>query len=345
MDIRPAGWETPVEGFAVETCDGLIFTVKGLVHPPRRTIAYLRYVPDDVGDRRRDGRGYRRVYRFADQLAELRARELPYLTHDPAFGVRLQTVPDADVCRVHDPRARLRELAVREPDGELEQAAVAFCDLLEQAAAVEVSALGITGSLLFGLQNDASDLDIVVYGGDACRAVHGALGRLFDDDGSQVQRPDRVGLAAIAAGHREDTPISDADFQRLQARKVNEGRFRGRTWFVRFVRRPDEVRDRYGDPRYEPLGAATIRGRIDDASDALFTPCSYVVGDAETVEGATVPATCEVVSFRGRFSDQARRGEVVHAKGTLERVIRRAGPASARLTVGAPGDFLVSRPG
>ena len=42
-----------VEGFAVETLEGLIFTVKGMVHPPHRLIAYLRFMPDAEGDRKR----------------------------------------------------------------------------------------------------------------------------------------------------------------------------------------------------------------------------------------------------------------------------------------------------
>ncbi len=301
-------------------------------------------MPDETGDRRRDGRGYRRVYHFAEQLAELRARKLEYVAYDPAFGVRLQTVPDAEVRRVHDPRARLRELATQGPDGELEDAALAFCKLLERAAGVGAGAFGVTGSLLFGLQNAASDLDIVVYGERECRAVHGALRRLMGEEDSPLQPPTGAELAAIAARHREDTPISDEDFVRLQARKVNEGRFRGRTWFVRFVQRPDEVRERYGDPRYEPLGTATVRGLVDDAAEALFTPCRYLVGDVETEDGAAAPASCEIASFRGRFSDQARRGEHVYARGTLERVIWGGGPVTARLTVGAPGDFLVSHP-
>ena len=39
------------EGDYVETFDGHIFDVKGLVHPPRKVIAYLKYVPDLFGER------------------------------------------------------------------------------------------------------------------------------------------------------------------------------------------------------------------------------------------------------------------------------------------------------
>ena len=50
-------------------------------------------------------------------------------------------------------------------------------------------------------------------------------------------------------------PFSFSDFCRHQERKVNEGRFRGRPFFVRFVVQPEEVGERYGEPyRSFPLG-------------------------------------------------------------------------------------------
>jgi predicted nucleotidyltransferase len=335
-----------VEGFAVETTDGLIFTVKGVVHPPAAVVAYLRYVPDPGGDRGRAGRRYRRVYRFADQQAELRARGLSYLAHDPMFGVPLQAVPLADVRCVYDPRRRLDELAQAGPADVLEESALALVETLRAAAGVARSALGLTGSLLFGLHNADSDIDIVVYGDVESRAVHRALGDLLDTPGAPVRRPRGEELDAIHAVHRDETPLSPSDFVRLQAAKVNEGRFGGRAYFVRFVKRPEEVRERYGDPRYEPAGRALLKARIRDDADALFTPCRYIVDDVVFVEGEAAAELLEIVSFRGRFADQARRGETVVAQGELETVISRDSNAYARLVVGGrPGDYLLSRPG
>ncbi|HSL96433.1 MAG TPA: hypothetical protein VLA35_11055, partial [Thermoleophilia bacterium] len=82
-----------VEGFAVETRDGLVFTVKGVVHPPERRIAYLRYAPDPHGDRERGGRRYRKLRGFAEQLEALEGQGEAYLTFDPVAGAVLQGVP------------------------------------------------------------------------------------------------------------------------------------------------------------------------------------------------------------------------------------------------------------
>jgi len=332
------------EGFAVETVEGLIFTVKGLVHPPDRVVAYLRYLPDPQGEREREGVRYRRVYHFREQEDVLLARYPAYLVHDPVFGVRLQEVPLRLIRTVYDPCRYLADLRQRGAADPVEEDALGLADLLRQASGVPWGDLGISGSLLVGMHQLGSDVDLVVYGEAAGRAVHAALRRLLDDPAGPLRHPNQRELAALHATHRPDTPLSFADFARLQARKVNEGRFRGRECFIRFVKRPSEVGERYGDRRFEPLGPATIQARVTDDREAIFTPCRYAVEDATFREGAAVPDLREVVSFRGRFSDQVRAGEWAVARGSLERVVPRAGPPYHRLVVGgAAGDYLLAR--
>ena len=331
-----------LEGAAVETAAGLIFTVKGVVHPPDRVVAYLRYVPDPRGERVRGRERYRRVYSVAEQQEALSALGLSYRTDDPALGVPIEAVPWADVARVYDPRERLQRLRAAGPDGPLAADALALAELLRAAAGVPPAALGLTGSLLFDLHAPASDIDLVVYGEHECRRVHAALARLLDDPSAPVERPRGEELAAIHAVHREDTPLSAADFARLQAGKVNEGRFAGRPYFVRFVKLPAEVPERYGDPRFVPAGRALVEARVVDDRDALFTPCRYAIGEARYLEGARADDLREVVSFRGRFADQARAGQRIRAFGAVERVVWRDGRETTRLVVGGrPGDYLL----
>jgi uncharacterized protein len=331
-----------LEGAAVESRDGLIFTVKGVVHPADRVIAYLRYVPDPRGERVRGGVRYRRVYSAADQQEALRSRGLSYRTDDPELGVPVDAVPWSQVVRLYDPRGRLAQLRSARPVDALAADALDLTGLLREAAGVPPSALGLTGSLLFGLHAATSDIDLVVYGDEPCRRVHAALMRLLDDPSAAVARPGEEELAAIHAVHREDTPLSAADFARLQAGKVNEGRYAGRPYFVRFVKLPGEVPGGWGDPRFVSLGGALMEARVVGARDALFTPCHYAVADASPLDGGPAEEVSELVSFRGRFADQARAGQRVRAQGTVERVIWRDGHATVRLVVGGrPGDYLL----
>lgn len=332
-----------VEGFAVETEQGGIFTVKGIVHPPDRIVAYLRYVPDPAGDRERDGRRYRRVYRFEEQEDILRERWPAYLIDDPMSGVVLHTVPRGDVRLVYDPCFRLQGLLQRGPDHPLEETAIALATLLARASGVPLRALGLTGSLLVDLHNASSDVDIVVYGTEECGAVHTSLIALLDDRTSPVRRPEGEELAAIHAAHNAHTPLSLSDFARLQAGKVNEGRFEGRSYFIRFVKRSYEVPERYGDPRYELLGPAWIRARVEDDADAMFTPCRYVVRDVTILQGPTTADVREIVSFLGLFADQAKAGDWVLARGRLERIVSGEVTRSCRLIVGGQrDDYMLS---
>ncbi len=335
-----------LEGAAVETAAGLIFTVKGVVHPPDRVVAYLRYVPDERGERLRGLKRYRRVYSVTEREEALGALGLSYRVDDPMLGVPVEAVPWGDVTRVYDPRERLQRLRDTGSDGALAEDALALAELLRDAAGVPGTALGLTGSLLFDLHTADSDIDLVVYGDGECRRVHAALTRLLGDPSSAVRRPRGEELAAIHAMHREDTPLSAADFARLQAGKVNEGRFAGRPYFVRFVKLPGEAPERYGDPRFAPAGRALVEARVVDDRDALFTPCRYGIGEPRFLEGPRMADLGEVVSFRGRFADQARTGQRVRACGALERVVWRGRPDTTRLVIGGrPGDYLLGLEG
>lgn len=332
------------EGFAVETVEKLIFAVKGLVHPPDRLIAYLRYLPDPAGNRIREGVTYRRVYRFKEQHQIIQTQYPVYLHDESAFGIRMQSVPVRRIQHVYDPRDRLTYIYTYGPKDLLEESALALVNLLAQTANVPLENLGISGSLLYGLHHSTSDIDLVVYGETESRAVYRALRYLLGNPSDSVRSLDRDQLISLHASHRPEVPLTFADFARLQSRKVNEYLFKEFQCFTMFVKWPDEWGERYSDPSFEQLGSAKILARVKGDRDSIFTPCRYLIGDVIFLMGGPESDLKEVISFRGLFSDQARAGEWVLAKGSLERVIPQSAPVYYRLTVGGQvGDYLVSR--
>ena len=74
---------------------------------------------------------------------------------------------------------------------------------------------------------------------------------------------------------------------------------------------------------------------IVDESEAIFTPCTYKIRNVEILEGSSIkdPIT-EIVSFRGRFCEQALRDEIIIAQGKIERVQKRDGHTNLRLLLG-----------
>jgi predicted nucleotidyltransferase len=329
-----------IEGYYVESIEGLLFAVKGLVHPPQAVVAYLRYAPDPEGERRREGLPYRRLYHFEEQEKLLRERCPACLFDDPVFGERLQGVPRERIRQVYDPCLKLAGFRQREGLDELEEKAIVFADLLAGRAKVPENSIGISGSILVGLHTPRSDVDLVVYGSENCQAVHGVLRELLDEPGGEVRSLNEEEMRALYAFRSQDTPMSFEDFTRLEGRKVIQGRFRGCEYFLRFIKASSEAGERYGDRRYTSLGQAEIEATVADATEAIFTPCTYRVEDARFIDGPEVDDLREIASFRGRFCEQAREGERFSARGKLERVVTREGEVYHRLLLGGRGDSL-----
>ena len=337
-----------IESFYVETLEGFFFAVKGLEHPAERLVAVLRYVPDlEKGDRRKGKRRYHRLYRFGEQERFIKATCPHYLAFDPIFRTSLQSVPGSSVRRIYDPRIRLQKLLRAPGKTEIEEDAAAFAFLLQKKSKVVRSSMGITGSLLIGLHKESSDIDVVIFGKCDCLKVFQALRELLDADScSELCRVDAAGMSELYAQRLADTRMDFEDFVRLESRKVNQGRFRNRTYFIRFVKEKPETGNGYGCLHYTPVGRANISASVSDDGDSIFTPCRYGVSGAYSLDGDPLPDLKEIVSFRGRFCEQARAGESIVAAGTLERVRNRQGDIWCRLLLGnLPEDTMVVRNG
>jgi len=330
------------EGDLVETWDGNIFDVKGLVHPSKKIIAFIRFTPDPKGDRKRDGVTYRKVYPLHERYELLKERFPQYLVYDRVFNEWLCEVPIEAIQHYYNPVDHLRKLRQKRQLTPLEKAALHFAELLKKNAHVSWSVLGVSGSLLVGLQTPKSDIDIIVYGSQNCYKVYDSLRTLVNDKDGSVKSYSKGELRRLFDFRSKDTAMKFEDFVRTESRKVLQGKFQNRDYFVRCVRDWKEIKERYGAVRYKPIGYAKIRARVVDNSQMIFTPCRYKIGNVETVEGTHGKDAGEIVSFRGRFCEQARKGEVVVAQGKVERVQELGGREHYKLVLGnKTSDFMV----
>ncbi len=324
-----------IESYYLETQEGLFFAVKGLEHPPDRLISVLRYAPDPIkGDRKRRGIAYRRLYHFGEQEQFLQSFYPHFLAYDPVFQTTLQSVPKSLIRRVYDPVARLQEMSQDKLATTAEEEAVAFAALLQKQSGVPLSDIGISGSLLIGLHTEHSDLDISVIGSQSCKRIYRTLRRLLNDRSMEdLSRFEMDGIEELYNQRVADTNIPFDQFVCLERNKVCQGTFRRRPYFVRFIRKSIEGGTQYGSVQYIPLGRAKIAAAVADDSEAIFTPCRYTLKDVQILAGPPAPVS-EIVSFRGRFCEQARSGETIHAAGLVERIESKQGEIRYRLLLG-----------
>jgi predicted nucleotidyltransferase len=215
-------------------------------------------------------------------------------------------------------------------------------EILKDSASAPWDVLGISGSLLVKLHAPDSDIDPVIYGSENCRRVYKALESLTQDSRSNIKPYTKEELPRLFDFRVKDTQMSFKDFERVESRKVLQGKFKDRDYFIRFVKDWNEIDEKYGGVCYKNTGYSKIKAAIIDNSEAIFTPCSYKISSAEILEGACFPIE-EIASFRGRFCEQARKGEVVIAQGKVEKVMDyRRDREFHRLLIGnKPSDYMI----
>ena len=325
----------------VEDLNGVLFDVKGLVHPPGRVVAFPRFVPDVEGDRGRGELVYRKVYALSARYELLEKRFPQYLVEDAVFGERLCEVLLKDVRSHYRPNERLRELRSTKELDILEREALDFVTLLKESASVLWKALGISGSILAKMHTTSSDIDPIVYGEQNCRRVWSALKLLHKKKQSSVRVYGKEDLRSLFDFRSKDTRVGFEDFVRTESRKVLQGKYHDRDYFIRCVKGWNEVEERYGDVHYSNVGYSTIEATVVDVSESIFTPCKYKIGRVRVLRGEEKPVS-EIVSFRGRFCEQAENGEAVVAQGKLERIQNKSGEVGFRLLLGnKPSDFMI----
>lgn len=269
----------------VEDREGCLYAVSNYDNADR-VGCILRYVPDADGERTNlSGRRYRK-YDFAESFAWVRE-------HKPAYLDSVHRVPYCDVARVYKPEEEVGKVAARN----------ARVRRLLSHFNLPKGSFGCTGSLLCGLENAASDIDLVVYG-DAWFSAQRQLRQLV---GAGVI----PGMSTAMWRKVYDKRVPEISFDAFvlhEQRKWNRGEFEG-TYFDLLYTRSYGNLDAVPAGKGTVLGRATIEATVTDASLSFDSPAAYSVDHDEI---------SRVLSFTHTYSGQALAGEVIEAKGVVE---------------------------
>jgi len=323
-----------VEGDYIETVEGLLFSVKGLFHTEEQVIAYLRYIPDPDGDRKRGSTRYRRVYDL-EWTHEFLIEHYPqYLSRVESRDLTLQSVPFNMISRFYRPKEKLRSL-VEEPTSELEKIITKFATAISSEAGIAIEKLGVSGSVLIDLASSSSDVDLVVYGTEAGRRAYEGLISLRNSR-EWINAYNLNSVNKVVLARWVDTGLDLNKLSRIEVEKVLHGMVDGKDYFMRLVKKPEEVEF---EKSSRPLGSVRFRGKIIDADGAIFTPCTYKVDKCILMDFSPDVEVTELISFRGKFTEQARKGDTIEAKGSLEEV-QYPERTVYRVVMGSKGDYL-----
>ena len=324
-----------LEGDYIQTIEGLYFTVKGFRHPNDRVVAYLRYIPDPSGERVRSGVRYRRVYDLESTTKYLKENYPNYLSYVDFLGMNVQAVPLSNIFMIYKPSIVLQQI-LENPSTKLERLVGRFTSILNAESEVPFEKFGVSGSLLIGLATTDSDLDLIVYGENSCRRVYKALKQLRQIS-SEVKGYDSTTVKRVVLSRWSDTGIDLGKFFNIEIQKNLHGYFNESEYFLRLVKIPD-IFELYSKPIRVVRGEVTI----SDDCDSIFTPCRYEANEAKIFDPADDFNIIDLVSFRGKFTEQAKKGDCVEFKGLLEEVTF-TDRVRYRVILGGKGDYLINK--
>jgi len=269
----------------IEDEDGWLYAVSTYDNAERAG-CILRYIPDSDGDRvNRDGKRYRKV--GFEEAYSLVARK------KPDYQGVFHRIPHSDIRRVLKPEEEIGEISRR--DARVKRLLALF--------SLPPGTVGCTGSLLCGLENDSSDIDLVVYGRYWFFAVEilkdaterGVLSPIDEDTWRRIYE-------------KRNPDLDFEEFLLHEKRKWNRGKI-GSTYFdILFTRSYEELGASF-PAKGRVLGKRTIEATVTDARFAHDSPAVYGVDHDEV---------SSVLSFTHTYSGQAREGEVIQARGILE---------------------------
>ena len=269
------------------TQDDWIFAVSDYFHP-HGIRSTLRYVPDEEGERQMNGKRYHK-YDFDDSFDFMRK-------HRPEWVEDVHVVPEEQVKRILSPNEAIQRLVASD-------SRIAVIVKVLEKAGVPRSHMGVTGSLLPGLQNETSDVDFVVYGKywfiarDAIAEEKKRSGPIEDINMEMWQRI-----------YKKRIPeISFEEFVVHEKRKGNRGMVEGTYFDLLFVRDWEQIKE--PPARGKDTGTMRIEATITNTDLAFDSPAVYKVEH---------PEIDHVLSYTHTYAGQALPGELIEAQGVVE---------------------------
>lgn len=273
----------------IETAENLIFAVVAEGLEDGKVLCFLRYVQENA---------QRKKY-VTDQANQFLQQYYPaYLHYSPVLDAQLHAVPVAAIVKHYQPGQRLQEILCTEQPDKVQSDLIELCRLL-QMHGVDLTQLGVTGSLLIDTQQASSDIDLVCYKREVFQQCRAALHELITQNAIH-----KLGDADWRETYqRRDCELDFDDYVWHEQRKLNKALINGRKFDLGLVNSAPEAET------YQKCGAMILQAKVIDDTAAFDYPAEFRI-DHEQIKS--------VVSFTATYSGQAITGETIEVSGLIE---------------------------
>jgi predicted nucleotidyltransferase len=217
------------------------------------------------------------------------------------------------IVRHHQPRRRLSQIIEADRQDAVERDLLQLCELFQRHG-IDLNQAGVTGSLLIGMQQHGSDIDLICYSRESFHQCRALIEKLIEQNHLQALHDD----AWLESFQRRSCDLSFAEYVWHEKRKFNKALINGRKFDLNFI---DSEADSV-PVSYQKLGSMTLRCQIIDDAAAFDYPAEFKIAHEQITT---------VVCFTATYTGQAFKGERVEVSGLLEQ----SEQGDLRIVVGA----------
>jgi predicted nucleotidyltransferase len=350
----------PIEGDILQTQSGCFFDVIGFDHPNNRIIAYPRYVPTNQETDRILYPNQNIAY-FAQQIpsqtkktlvyfqklvdfaakTQFLSEKMPHFIYSPSnYDMDFHTVPISEIKYHYRPEDR--NLWNQRSADELSQISQDFVDLLVKQAGISPDHIGITGSQLIQLTNAQSDIDIIIYGFLNSLKVRNVIRDYFNESNQNrlIRQYTLAEFKELYSKRVDASGVRYFDFLKYELRKLHQGKYSGRDFFIRFLEHPQRQtyrqENQFDSQQIRNLGRIKINGEVRGDEHWWTTPAWVEIINLQIENISELQTNYKALleqynleldriwrtyTYRGRFIENIRLLEQFSAYGNLELVI------------------------
>jgi predicted nucleotidyltransferase len=270
---------------------GLLFSVVADGLEESKVLCFLRYVCNA---------GRWRKVSTDTANAYLKVYQPEFLHFSETLDASLHAVDVADVQQHFRPQDGLRRLLNSAPADGVVRDLHRLCDLL-QSQQLDLDHFGVTGSVLVGMQNHASDIDLVCYDRETFHRARHVIQAMIAQDSCQALN-DQDWLSAY---QRRACDFALDDYIWHEQRKYNKAIFNQRKFDLSLMAQETAA----SGECFRKLGAVRLVAEVSNDEYGFDYPAVF---------GLRHPDVAQVVCFTATYVGQARSGEMVEVAGQLE---------------------------